>query len=384
MKFIFPKLSMNFNSFDVNLFNKLCESSDGNKNIFFSPMSISLALSMLLVGSDGTTKQQLEKALGVVKNGDLLKNLKALNDVLSCNSEALKIKLANSVFPSKNFQMISKFKSDAKYALKCAVKTLDYKKNAEKSKTIINDWVASCTDGKINELFSEFDPETACVLVSCIYFKGDWLHQFKSRSTRDAPFYCNKKKTSQVRMMIQQNRFGYRAVRAKKFKCLKIPYKEQDYSMVIILPNNRFGLNDVIKKLTIKTIESLKDDKEYRETLVTLEMPKFKIEYEASLNEKLRLLDIKDAFDEENADFSAMSKDALKYDDARLHVSEVVHKAFIETSEEGTEAAAATGIAWKLPRKAAPKSIDFTVDHPFVFMILCKDQTLFMGKVTSF
>ena len=184
-------------------------------------------------------------------------------------------------------------------------------------------------------------------------------------------------------MMIQQNKFGYRAVYAKKFKCLKIPYKQQDYSMMIILPNDRFGLNDVIKKLTIKTIESLKDNKQYKERLVTLELPKFKIEYEASLNEKLRLLEIKDAFDEKNADFSAVSKDALR-PDSRLYVSEVVHKAFIETSEEGTEAAAATGIAWKLPRKAAPKSIDFTVDHPFVFMILCKDQTLFMGKVTSF
>ena len=122
------KSDKSLNSFDVNLFNKLCESSDGNKNIFFSPMSISLALSMLLVGSDGTTKQQLEKALGVVKNGDLLKNLKALNDVLSCNSKALKIKLANSVFPSKNFKMMPKYKSDVKTAFKCAVKALDYEK----------------------------------------------------------------------------------------------------------------------------------------------------------------------------------------------------------------------------------------------------------------
>ena len=109
---------MNVNSFDVNLFNKLCESTDENKNIFFSPLSISLALSMLLLGSNGTTKYQLEEALGLVKNEQLLSYLKALNDVLNSNSDGLQIKLANSIFPSTTFQMVAKYKSDLESAFK--------------------------------------------------------------------------------------------------------------------------------------------------------------------------------------------------------------------------------------------------------------------------
>ena len=163
---------MNFNSFDVNLFNKLCERSD--ENIFFSPLSVSLALSMLVLGSDGTTKQQLEEALGVVKDEKYIEKLKSLNDVLNSDSEALKIKLANSIFPSETFQMVAKYKNDMKTAFKCQVKTLDYMKNSNKSKTIINDWVERCTNGKIKDLFASVDPETACAIVSCIYFKGDW------------------------------------------------------------------------------------------------------------------------------------------------------------------------------------------------------------------
>ena len=371
---------MNVNLFNVNLFNKLCESTDENKNIFFSPLSISLALSMLLVGSNGTTKQQLEEALGLVKDEQLLSKLRALNDVLNSNSEGLQIKLANSVFPSKTFDMVEKYKNDMKTAFKCQMQSLDYKNNADRSKTIINDWVASCTNGKIKNLFSDMDPDTACVLVSCIYFKADWYEKFKSYKTRDAKFYCTEEKTSMVKMMTQEKNYSYISNSEKGFKCVIIPYKQPGFSMVIILPDERFGLKNVIKKLDVKTIESLKEPKSFSSKRVLLNMPKFKVEYEANLTETLRSLGIKDAFDEKNADFSAMSKEALQKD-RRLHVSEVVHKAFVETNEEKIEAAAATGkeeLAY-----SDGESYDFTVDHPFLFMISYQTQTLFMGKVTS-
>ena len=131
------KINMNVNSFGVNLFNKLSESTDENKNIFFSPMSISLALSMLLVGSNGRIKQQLERVLGFVNDKQLLSKLKALNDVLNSNSEGLQIKLANSVFLSKTFEMVSKNKSEIETAFKCQMRTLNYKSNTEESKTIM-------------------------------------------------------------------------------------------------------------------------------------------------------------------------------------------------------------------------------------------------------
>ena len=129
---------MNFNSFDINLFEKLCEITDQNENIFFSPLSISLALSMLLLGSNGTTKQQIEEALGFVKDEELLSKLKALTDVLNYDSNSLKVELVNSVFPSETFIMDAKYKSDMKTAFKCQIQSLDYQNNADKSLSLIH------------------------------------------------------------------------------------------------------------------------------------------------------------------------------------------------------------------------------------------------------
>ena len=149
--------------------------------------------------------------------------------------------------------------------------------------------------------------------------------------------------------------------------------------MLIILPDERFGLKNLIKNLDVKTIENIKDGKNFKRECVLLRIPKFKIEYEANLNDTLRSLGIKDAFDEGNADFSAMSMQSKG-----LHVSEVVHKAFVATNEDGTEAAAATGIqCTNCCLRVFPKPIQITVDHPFLFMILYKNQNLFMGKITS-
>ena len=149
--------------------------------------------------------------------------------------------------------------------------------------------------------------------------------------------------------------------------------------MLIILPDERFGLKNLIENLDVKTVESVKDPNSFSTKKISLKMPKFKIEYEASLNETLRSLEIKDAFDSKYADFSAMSMQS-----SGLYVSKVVHKAFVKTNEERTEAAAATGIKKrKVCKKRFRNPIYFTVDHPFLFMILYEDQTLFMGKVTS-
>ena len=148
------------------------------------------------------------------------------------------------------------------------------------------------------------DSDVVCVLVSCIYFKGEWHDKFKLRDTSDAKFYCTKEKTSSVKMMTQEKYCSYLSVDQKGFKCVGISYKQRDSSMLISLPNERFGLKSVIKNLDVKTIESLKDPESFSTKLVSLEMPKFKIEYEASLNEILPSLGIIDAFDENKSDLS--------------------------------------------------------------------------------
>ena len=201
---VFPQNSLDFNSFDINLFNELCKNSTENENIFFSPLNISLALSMLLIGSDKATKKEIEKVLGIVENKQLLYELKNLNEtstkslsveldscifsddeLLNTSVEVLSVKLASCIFPDESFKVIQKYLADLKTAFNCEVQRLDYKQNAEESKSTINKWVERCTEGKIKNLFTSIKPETACVLVSCIYFKGDWYDEFDSYYTHE-------------------------------------------------------------------------------------------------------------------------------------------------------------------------------------------------------
>ena len=270
-------------------------------------------------------------------------------------------------------------------AFKCQVQKFDCMKDVEESRKQINWWVSESTNGKIKDLLSDLSPDTACVLVSCIYFKSDWEKTFDSEITRDAEFHCAEgKQPSTVKMMETVDVFDYYSCGAKKFKCVKFNFKDYKFKMMIILPDDRFGLNDVIQGLDAKTIEELKDGSRKFECLFCkLKLPKFKIESDVSLEGGLRLLSVAHPFDKEKANFSAMSEAALQ-PDRRLYVSEVVHKAFVEVNEDGTEAAAQT--AYKKRRSKTwshPTPIPFVVDHPFVFMIYYRTQTLLMGKVCS-
>ena len=374
---------MNFNSFDESLFNQLCNNSDKNTNVFFSPLNIKLTLSMLLLGSKGKTKKQLEEALGFLKNDELIGKLKDSNDLLNTNKKGLSVKLASGVFPSEQFQMLKTYSRDLLKAFNCQIQCLKYMGNPEISKKIINDWVETTTKGKIKDLFTEISADTACVLVSCGYFKGDWLHKFKSQNSFDGFFFCANKKASTVKVMSQKNYYLYTSDNQNRFQCVKIPYRQKDFNMLIVLPYDRFGVDNVVQCLDVETNRTL-DNKNFTQKYILLKMPKFKIEYSTKLNNVLKMIGIRDAFNKENADFSAMSVDALQ-SNGRLFVSEVVHKAFIETGDEGTEAAAENGItmSYKCLKSRPEEPYPFIVEHPFVFMIQHKSQTLFIGKVNS-
>ena len=369
---------MKLDSFNLKLFNQICKSSSESENVFFSPMSISLALTMLLLGSSGKTKQQIEQALGVVKNKKLVKDVEDLNDLLNIETNGLIIHIANQIFPSESFQIVECYRKDLENSFNCQLEKLDYT-NVDESKNIINKWVENSTDGKIKNLFDSMEPDIACVLVSCIYFKGDWLDKFMSQKTRDRLFYCPNKETCTVKMMHKDKCMPYLYDKQNKFKCVKLRYKEDEFSMVLILPDEKYGVDDVINRLDVKTIDKLENDDNFDWQRVWLEIPKFKIEYATSLIETLKTLGIEDAFDEKKAKFNNMSTE-------KIYVSEVIHKAFIETSEDGTEAAAATGIKLCTRRPLTARRINreyFVADHPFVFMIKQGCNILFMGKIIS-
>ena len=373
---------MNFNSFDVDLFNTICEISGKDGNTLISPLSISLALTMLLLGSEGQTKEQLEEALGFqTDDDDILEMVKAL--YCKYNKRSVEFKVSHCICPSESFQMSAQYKRRIATAFCCQMQNLDFKKDAEGSRKTINEMISDFTNGKIENLISKLTPETTCMLVSCIYFKGNWDIKFHAQATRSANFYCAEdKQPSTVEMMSLVNDLKFYHSDAKKFKSVKLHYDKKDFSLIIILPDEQYGLNDVIQELDARTIEYLKDYNKFKFRYIDLKLPKFKMESNTKLIDSLRLLGVKDAFDEKAANFSSMSEDALQAD-SRLYVSELVHKVFVDVNEEGTEAAAATAPEIGPALQDRPEPIPFVVDHPFVFMILFKSQTLFLGKVTS-
>ena len=375
------KFTMNLDSFHLNLFNQICKSStDKSENIFVSPLSISLALSMLLLGADGATKQQLEDVLGVVKDEELVGNLKNLNSLLNTKENGVVIKLANSIFPAKTIKLMKSYLAEMKEAFNCKVQCLDYEANAVKSKDFINAWVEDSTGKKIKNLIADLDPDTVCVLVSCIYFKGDWSVKFDSCDTYKRDFTCTGNKTTTVNMMSRESWYQYTHDFNNKFQCVKIPYKQKEFSMMIVLPHDKDDLDAVAKCVSENAIEDLEKSNRFRSTKLMLQIPKFKIEFGLNLTNYLQTIGIEHAF-EKSANFSKMT------DKNNVCVSEVCHKAFIEVNEEGTEAAAATyGRIIKFSMDDSDEEeplIQFIVDHPFLFMVKHKNQTLFMGRVNS-
>ena len=211
--------SIQFYRFNQDIFQKICEISKEHENIFFSPLSISTALSMLLIGSDGYTKQQIEKSLGFVKNKSLLQDLKNLNSMLNfATGETIKcIKLANSLFSDKSIKLLENYLEEMRSTYNCEVIGLDFMNSAEESKDVINKWVETNTNEKIKDLFKSINPETACILVSCIYFEGDWVKRFKRMRTVDKKFHCSNNSVSVVGMMCAKESFSWHHNIEKKF-----------------------------------------------------------------------------------------------------------------------------------------------------------------------
>ena len=213
---------------------------------------------------------------GIVTNEEHLAKLKSLNEILNNSAEGLSVKLVSGTFLDETFKVLMKNLDDVKTAFNC--QRLDYKKNAEESKLIINKWVKRCTEKKIQIFFAIMEPETACVLVSCIYFKGDWFENFNSCDTIDGNFDCAEGQTYTVKMMYQKKKcYSFTSDPERRFQCVKLPYKQRDFSMLIILPNEKFAVDYVVKNLDFKTIQFLKDDKIYQRKYLLFQVSKFKI-----------------------------------------------------------------------------------------------------------
>jgi serpin B len=365
------------NKFALELYGRL---NDTQGNLFLSPYSISTALVMTYAGARGTTAEQMAKTLqfpGKTGNeqfhkdfGDIIKQLNSTGE-----KGGFELVVANALWGQKDYKFLSEFLSLVRTNYGGDLQQVDFAKQTEDARKTINGWVENKTKDKIKELLKPgvLDSRIRLVLTNAIYFKGKWASQFKPELTKDAPFTLLSGEKTSAPMMNQKSDFGY--METDTIQALELPYVNNDLSMVILLPKKLNGVKDLEKELTSDNLAGWLGKMRKREVQVFV--PKFKTTSEFSLAETLGAMGMPEAFTT-RADFSGMtgSRD--------LFISAVVHKAFVNVDEEGTEAAAATGVVMKLTSVGAPPTV-FRADHPFVFLIR-DNQTgsiLFMGRMMN-
>nr|P80229.1 RecName: Full=Leukocyte elastase inhibitor; Short=LEI; AltName: Full=Leukocyte neutral proteinase inhibitor; Short=LNPI; AltName: Full=Serpin B1 [Sus scrofa] len=367
--------------FALDLFRALNESNPAG-NIFISPFSISSALAMILLGTRGNTEAQMSKALHFDTVKDIHSRFQSLNaDINKCGASYI-LKLANRLFGEKTYHFLPEFLASTQKTYGAELASVDFLRASEEARKAINEWVKEQTEGKIPELLASgvVDSATKLVLVNAIYFKGSWQEKFMTEATKDAPFRLNKKDSKTVKMMYQKKKFPFGYIKELKCRVLELPYQGKDLSMVILLPDSiedeSTGLRKIEQHLTLEKLNEWTKPDNLELLEVNVHLPRFRLEESYDLNAPLARLGVQDLFGS-RADLTGMSE-------ARdLFISKVVHKAFVEVNEEGTEAAAATAgiavFAMLMPEE------DFIADHPFIFFIRHNPSSniLFLGRLSS-
>jgi serpin B len=357
----------------------------GEGNLFFSPYSISTALAMTSVAARGETDRQIAATLHLPldpqeRHQGFHSLLAGINGEGEAQPRSDKLVTANALWLQKGEPFLAAFLESAKTNYGSAAFEVDYRANAEAARQQINDWVERQTADKIRDLVpsSALSPDTSLVLTNAIYFKGAWAHPFTETSTRkEDTFRAPGGRKVPTPMMVQSETFRY--LDGGLFQMLELPYDRNARAMVVLLPKDVDGLGALESSLNEKNLAAwlgkLANHK------VNVELPRFHVEASFSLRDMLLALGMKDPFDLEKADFSGLTG-------RREHaISAVLHKAFVDVDEKGTEAAAATAVV--MMRASAvfrpEEPIKFRADHPFLFLI--RDQKtgaiLFLGRVTN-
>jgi serpin B len=347
-------------------------------NAFFSPFSISTALSMIDAGTAGDTDAELRAALHVALPGDgAHAAYGALLDSLDVGREfgGYTLATADRLFGQEGFPFLETYLAITRDHYDAELMPVDFAGDVEGARSTVNSWVAEQTEDKIPELFErgEIDPAAVLVLVNAILFKGTWEHEFEQGGTREAPFRLADGSTVTVQMMSKDDVIAQTFIPGGRLGVL--PFKGQDLAMVVLLPDDPDGLPALEAQLTGPALDEWIAASELADKEAPIRLPKFEMEASLPLVDMLKALGITSAFDPDLADFSAM-------DGQRdLYLQTIVHKAVIQVDEHGAEAAAATGGV--VTDVSAP--LPFEVDRPFAFLIYDQvtGSVLFMGRVAD-
>jgi len=363
------------NTFALDLFKTTCHSSD-ETNVFVSPLSVNIALSMTLNGAAGETMEEMKETLRASNYSldDINKYNKSLREALLKVDPTTKISISNSIWYRNSLTVKKDFISVNTNYYDAEVKSLDFSSpNAVKQ---INSWVSDKTNKKIPEVIQVIKPNDAMYLINAIYFKGIWKSKFKKNDTGDENFYPEggSNKPKKVNMMRQTDHFLYNEDENGRY--LSMMYGNGAFSMIVMLPQDDKTVDDVIVNLNNDSwYNAIHRMGTYK---VNLRFPRFKVECEYEMEKSiLPAMGMHIPFSV-FADFSGIS-------DFPLFISQVIHKTFVEVSEEGTEAAAVTVVAMMVGSASSAPSpiIDYVVNKPFAFAIR-ENSTgviLFMGKI---
>ncbi len=371
-----PALAQYNNDFAIKFYRSLAPEGG---NVFFSPYSIASAFAMTREGAKGATAAEFDAVFGFPAPG------KGLGESFSAGAAALeagkgsaRLVLANSIWPQKDYKFKPDYLSKLKKSYGAQSAAVDFKKDAEAARKEINDWTGKKTEGRIKDLFParSLNALTRLVLASAVYFKGSWLHPFEAAMTSDADFFAKEgAEPVKVKMMAHPGQKKRLYTADELAAVLDLPYAGGSLSMTAVLPREGKTLAEVEAALSAEKLAAWRAAMQERDVKAFL--PRFKFSSKYDLAARLPAMGLKLAFTDA-ADFSGMDGTL------DLYVQKAFHQAFVEVNEEGTEAAAATGVAMGLKSIMMDFEV-FRADRPFLFLIT-ENRTgliLFIGRVEN-
>jgi serine protease inhibitor len=353
---------------------RLAGQQPAERNVLLSPSSISTLLELVALGADGETLREFASTLGLDhENAEAqLERLKTMKQALVSADPKVSLHTANAIWARTGIRFNPTYMENAHRAADAEIATLDFKDPA--ALAAINSWVKEKTEGMIPTLFDRIEDDTVLIAVNAIAFKGQWSEKFDEQLTHDAPFHPLKGDPFDVKMMSRTGK--YRVVVSPVATVVEAPYGDKSYSMLLLLPTEGEAPSRVVSGLNYEKLKSLLDS--MAEIEIALTMPRWSFAYERTLNDDLKALGIREAFDPSTANLTRMR------DERDLYLQRVIHKSFIEVNEEGTRAAAVTGAEVGITSvPAPPKEIRF--DRPFAFLIqdTKSGAILFLGWVND-
>jgi serpin B len=364
------------NAFTIDCYKQL---TGGNGNLILSPFNIATALSMALAGARGQTAGEIQSVLHVHYDSTYDAALGAMlaGIAQAGNAGGNELHTANGLWVQKGFAIQPTFENTLANNYQAPLTPLDFIANPDAARSQINRWAEQHTNEKIKDLLpaGSLDAQTRLVLTSAIYFYGKWQAPFVSSLTQPAPFTLPAGGATQANFMNQTARFAY--TETPSAQILEMRYAGTGIAFDVLLPKIPTGLPDLEKSLTLESLTGWLGNVAIRNVQVSL--PKFRAESEFSLRKGLSTMGMPTAFTN-TADFSGIAPAPLK-------ISEVVHKAFVDVSEQGTEAAAATAIKMRPAtgyHRPEPLVV-FRADHPFLFLIrgTRTGEVLFIGRLMN-